>query len=161
MNIQQEVLGHLRGRRRKRLSLRMTPMIDVIFLLLTFFILTARFRTPEQFLPITLPAAPTDGTARGVIEPLIIRLISMENGFVAEIGTDESTADITLKGDAMEQDLAEFTRILAGILGEQKRTASDPIELQCDQTLKWDYLVKVYNILYAMGVSDITFSMTD
>ena len=161
MSIQQKVLGYLRSRQRKRLSLRMTPMIDVIFLLLTFFILTARFRTPEQFLPIMLPTAPTDGTERGIIEPLAVRLISIENGFVAEIGTAESAADITIKDSTLEQDLVEFTRIFAKVLGEQKRIASDPIELQCDQTLKWDYLVKVYNILYAMGVSDITFSMTD
>ena len=160
MSIQQKVLGHLRGRQRKRLSLRMTPMIDVIFLLLTFFILTARFRTPEEFLPIMLPTA-TDKTESGVIEPLTVRLISMENGFVAEIGTTESATDITVNDSMLEQDLVEFTRILAKVLGEQKRTASDPIELRCDETLKWDYLVKVYNILYAMGVSDITFSMTD
>ena len=33
----------------------MTAMIDVIFLLLTFLVLTARFRTPEQFVSLDKP----------------------------------------------------------------------------------------------------------
>ncbi len=36
-----------------RLQLRMTPMIDVIFLLLIFFVCTASFAPPEQWLPTT------------------------------------------------------------------------------------------------------------
>ena len=54
--IRAQVVGGL-PRRRRRFGLRMTPMIDVIFLLLTFFVLTAKFRTPEQFLPIHLAVA--------------------------------------------------------------------------------------------------------
>ena len=36
---------------RERMQLRMTPMIDVIFLLLIFFVCTASFQPPEQWLP--------------------------------------------------------------------------------------------------------------
>ena len=41
------------------LQLRMTPMIDVIFLLLIFFVCTSSFLPPEQWLPTTfsLPGA--------------------------------------------------------------------------------------------------------
>ena len=42
-----------------RLDVKMTPMIDVIFLLLIFFVCTARFRASEEVLPtsLSLPGA--------------------------------------------------------------------------------------------------------
>ena len=44
---------------RGRLDVKMTPMIDVIFLLLIFFVCTASFRPPEEVLPtrLSLPGA--------------------------------------------------------------------------------------------------------
>lgn len=42
--------------RRSSLELKMTPMIDVIFLLLVFFVWTASFQIVEQVLPSTLSA---------------------------------------------------------------------------------------------------------
>ena len=47
--------------RTKPAELRMTPMIDVIFLLLIFFVCTANFKPPEEILPIdsTLPGSVT------------------------------------------------------------------------------------------------------
>jgi len=44
---------------RRELELKMTPMIDVIFLLLIFFVCTASFQPPEQILPtqVSLPGA--------------------------------------------------------------------------------------------------------
>jgi len=43
----------------------------------------------------------------------------------------------------------------------QKRTADDPIEIRCDDDLKWDHLVKIYNILYGMGAGNITFVINE
>jgi biopolymer transport protein ExbD len=45
--------------RRGELTLSMAPMIDVIFLLLIFFVCTASFRPPEQVLPtqVSLPGS--------------------------------------------------------------------------------------------------------
>ena len=44
---------------RGRLDVKMTPMIDVIFLLLIFFVCTASFQPPEHLLPtrLSLPGA--------------------------------------------------------------------------------------------------------
>ncbi len=45
------------NQRRQPMSLMMTPMIDVVFLLLVFFIWTASFQIVEQVLPSSLSAA--------------------------------------------------------------------------------------------------------
>ena len=41
---------------RDRFDVRMTPLIDVVFLLLIFFVCTASFRRPEELLPTNLSA---------------------------------------------------------------------------------------------------------
>lgn len=47
--------------RRSAVEIKMTPMIDVVFLLLVFFVWTASFQIAEQVLPSTLaPAAGTE-----------------------------------------------------------------------------------------------------
>ena len=151
-----EVVGRL-PRRKRRLGLRMTPMIDVIFLLLTFFVLTAKFRTPEQFLAIHLPTAEAAVERFGAIEPLVISISGAEVGCLVEIGGLES---LRIEGAHYADGLVGFANKLADVLSTQKRTASDPVELHCDKDVRWDDLVKIYNVLQAVGVSDITFQMT-
>jgi biopolymer transport protein ExbD len=53
---------------RGRLDVKMTPMIDVIFLLLIFFVCTASFQPPEQTLPANL-ALPGSATDAAPIDP--------------------------------------------------------------------------------------------
>jgi len=154
--IRAQVVGHL-PRRKRRLGLRMPPMIDVIFLLLTFFVLTAKFRTPEQFLPIQLPTAEAAVERFGVVEPLIISIYGEEGGYLVQIGT---AAALRIEGTRYAEGLADFANKLTEVLSLQKRTADDPIELRCDDYVRWDDLVKIYNVLQAAGISDITFQMT-
>jgi len=132
-------------------------MIDVIFLLLTFFVLTAKFRTPEQFLPIYLPTAEAAVERFGPIEPLIISISGEEVGCLVEIGGLES---LRIEGAHYADGLVGFANKLADVLSLQKRTASDPVELRCDDNVRWDHLVKIYNVLQAAGISNITFQMT-
>jgi biopolymer transport protein ExbD len=49
-------------RQRRDLDVKMTPMIDVVFLLLVFFLWTASFRISEQVLPSNISAVKTDQT---------------------------------------------------------------------------------------------------
>ncbi len=55
---------------RKPIEIPMTPLIDVVFLLMIFFVCTASFQLPEGVLPSSLLAA---GTAKSevVVEPEI------------------------------------------------------------------------------------------
>ncbi len=156
VGIRAQVVGGL-PRRKRRFGLRMTPMIDVIFLLLTFFVLTAKFRTPEQFLPIHLATADAAVEHFGPIEPLTISISGADEGCLIDIG---GLASVQVEGERYADGLVDFAGKLAEVLSIQKRTASDPIELRCGEHVKWDQLVKIYNVLQAAGISDITFQMT-
>lgn len=58
--------GYLRRRRRRKwlapIALSMTPMIDVVFLLLVYFVLVARFGTGEGALGLDMERAAAAGT---------------------------------------------------------------------------------------------------
>ena len=62
--------------RHSGIRLQMVPMIDVVFLLLIYFLLTANFRTSEGFLPAQLPQQ-TQAAARSMVfDPLTLYLDS-------------------------------------------------------------------------------------
>ena len=153
-----QVGGFLHRRKRRKFTLRMTPMIDVIFLLLIFFVLTAKFRIPEQFLGSVLPKDDTAGERAGVIEPLVIYISGTEDGCVVEIG---GAAKVMIPDEARDEGLADFANKLTEALAAQKRTADDPMEIECEDDVEWDYVVKIQNILYGMGIDDIAFNIPD
>ncbi|MBN1787630.1 MAG: biopolymer transporter ExbD [Sedimentisphaerales bacterium] len=136
------------------LCLRLTPLIDVIFLLLIFFFISAQFRPAESVLPLGLPAAHAESAAT-IIEPLTINILSTPAGCRIQIG-DIST-DIT--ADNAEENLADFVETFASILKRQKRVLSDPVILVFDDEVQWDYTAKIYNLLYGLGVNDLTFRL--
>ena len=158
-DIQSQVLTGLRKPRRRLFGLRMTPMIDVIFLLLIFFVLTAKFRSPEDFLPIQLASADLAARKFAVIEPLLLNISATQTGCAITIGNDDTSVQIL--DSAAEQGLEIFVSKLTETLDSQKRIAADPIEITCTGDVTWDHLVKIYNVLYAMGITDITFNTTE
>lgn len=153
------VLGELRRRRTPAIGIRMTPMIDVVFLLLTFFILTIRFRVPEEFLPITLPSA-LQARQIGIVEPLQIHLGPRPDGCIVAFGPRGQAGELAIAERTIDADLIALATQFVAVLSSQQRTVGDPVEVICDDAVSWDYLVKIYNILYAMGVNDLTFGMT-
>ena len=154
------VMRRLRQSRQTAMGLRIAPMIDVIFLLLTFFVLTARFRVPEQFLPINLPSA-AYARQTGVIEPLVINLAADDSQCIANFGAAAQAGESVIRAETIDADLAGFAGDFVEVLRSQKRHVGDPVEIFCSDEVKWDYLVKIYNVLYAMGINDITFAMTE
>src|SRR5512137_3085720 len=73
--------GAKKHKSKKRISVRidMTPMVDVIMLLLTFFMLTTVFTTP-QTMEINIP--PENQTQVEVAESSLITLRVIENGTI-------------------------------------------------------------------------------
>ena len=166
-DIRQQLLKRLQKQKRRRFSLRMAPLIDVIFLLLIFFVLTAKFRAQEQFLPIKLGDNDAEVQSFGVVEPLEIYIASSVpntfneadyKGCAVQIAGLET---IPIEDVTVDEALTVFANKLTEVFDAQKRTPADPIEITCDDDVSWDYLVKIYNVLYAMGAADITFAMTE
>jgi biopolymer transport protein ExbD len=156
-SISRKVLGRLQQSRGGGLGLRMTAMIDVIFLLLIFFVLTAQFSREEQFLPIRLPGPASAAQRLDVpAEPLRISIAMQGDLCRIDLGRGRQVA---LTVSDLPAGLAAFTQTVTTALEQEKRLAADPVEIACGDSVPWDILVKVYNGLYAMGIEDIIFTL--
>ena len=144
-------MGRLRRRGRVWPGLRMTPMIDVIFLLLTFFVLTAQFERPEQALPLVFGAsAPRpDQTPT----PLEFSILPEAGGCTVKPGDSEA---IFVSHEMPAPGLAAMAeRVRQTVLAAEGRHT--PIRLNCDDAVSWELVTKVYDVLYGLGARDITF----
>lgn len=144
-------------RRRQNFALRMAPMIDMTFLMLLFFLVAAKWRPMEDFLPFQLPGSKTQASTIGRPEPLFIRIDAAAAGCKVQIGLSQAVA---VEDRTIQENLLSLARRLGEVLTEQKRYAADPVEIICGPDVKWDHLAKIYNVLYGLGLSDITFQMT-
>jgi biopolymer transport protein ExbD len=157
-SIRVELSRRLAARRTRSIGLRVIPMIDILFLLLIFFILTSNFNPSEDFLPFVLPKLGGAGAGASVVEPLVINIHSQSAGCNIHIG---QAAGVTVKENDTETGLVTFAGGLEDVMRRQKRTAGDPVEIVCQDGVEWQYVVSVYDVLYGMGAGDITFRMTE
>jgi biopolymer transport protein ExbD len=154
------ILNGAIGSRRPAIGLRIAPMIDLIFLLLIFFIVAVRWRPQENFLPLQLPVANAGTVAQTAVkpEPLTIQITPANSGCRVQIGTSYA---VNIPSQNPEHGLASLMEQIKQCLLEQKRYASDPVEIVCAGKVKWENLARIYNVLYGMGLTDITFQMTE
>jgi biopolymer transport protein ExbD len=136
------------------LCLRLAPLIDVIFLLLIFFFISAQFRPAEMTLPLDLPAATAQSTAH-IVEPLFVYVFNSEQNCQIQL----ADKNVTISEQSSGEDFAALVETFVGTLKDQKRVLADPVILVFDNEVKWDYVAKIYNLLYGLGINDITFSL--
>ncbi len=87
-----------RNRRRAEVSLEMTPLIDVVFLLLIFFLITTTFsKNHEAEIPINLPKAVTGKKATSG-EKVVL--------FVTKDGQVDLKGEKSVTGDTLKAKLA-------------------------------------------------------
>ena len=136
------------------MGLRMTPMIDVIFLLLTFFVLTTKFQEPEQLLPVIV-GQPAPQTVAAEQTPLKIFIEPDPSGYQMRV---QHHPAIILPEDNPREALLVLARKVRQTL---EATGPVPIELYYDDAIAWDAVVKIYDVLYALGLQNITFRIEE
>jgi biopolymer transport protein ExbD len=156
--MQRDAFNRVFSNRRRPFTLRMAPMIDMIFLLLIFFLVAAKWRPQEDFLPFQLPVAQAQEQRIGKPEPLIIHISATQTGCQVQIGQSDA---VQIENQTIEVNLAVLMEKMEKCLLAQKRFATDPIEIICEPEVKWEHLAKIYNMFFGAGLTDITFQMTE
>ena len=156
--MQRDAFNRVFSNRRRPFTLRMAPMIDMVFLLLIFFLVAAKWRPQEDFLPFQLPVAQAQEQSIGKPEPLIIHIFATQAGCQIQIG---QSGIMQIENQTIEANLAALMEKMRECLLAQKRFATDPIEIICAPEVKWEHLAKIYNTFFGAGLSDITFRMTE
>lgn len=156
-SIRTEAIHRIIPRGKRGIVLRMAPMIDIIFLLLIFFLVAGKWKPQQGQLPFKLPAAGGSTVQIGKTEPLVIKLTSRENACLAGFAGHQ----IQLEQNRMGQSLTAMLKKLKTSLEKQGRNTSDPVEIICGDGVEWDYFAKIYNMLYGAGITEITFTVTE
>jgi biopolymer transport protein ExbD len=133
-------------------------MIDMIFLLLIFFIVAGKWRPRENFLPFEMPAAQAGFQQFGRPEPLMINISATHSGCQVRIG---QLYTVQVEDKTIAADLTALMEKIRQTLLDQKRFAADPVEVICAPEVRWDHVAKIYNLFFGAGLTDITFQMTE
>jgi biopolymer transport protein ExbD len=131
----------------------MTPMIDVVFLLLVFFVWTASFTVVEQVMPSQLSqAAGADDPIEQVDVPepvdldnLVIR-IKVEDGSPRWFVSDQPLADLA----AVKQQLTTIADI----------STDAPVILYPDQEVPLEHIVNAWDAAKLSGFAKVQFAVS-
>ena len=115
-------------RRRQLLRLDMTPLIDVVFLLLIFFLVTSIFRKDQTTLNLQLP--PVGAAATEVpVRPLQVELSETRLAFGGEVLSFE-----------------EFDRTLGAAPDREV-----PVSVKIDENVRYERIARMLEILQRHG----------
>ena len=142
------------GSGESKVNLEMTPMIDIVFQLLIFFMFTFKIVSVEGEFAITMPAA-EQGSAAPTSENITalpdiqVRLSAAENGELAGIQV----------GDNQLKSLDELAATLKAIVGDDPQVAGD-VEMQivAPENLKYGYVVGTINAAARVRIQKIKFN---
>jgi biopolymer transport protein ExbD len=133
--------GGMRKRAPKRIGIKidMTPMVDVAFLLLIFFMCTTVFRKP-QALEINLPPDPNAKVEIAESNVLTLRVIAPADSTRGDVRTFWSLAKSPYKEAKVDQ--------LEGIFAaEGKRNPKLVVLVKIDRLAKYKYMVNIIDQL--------------
>jgi biopolymer transport protein ExbD len=137
-----------RGQKPAKAQPPLTPMIDVTFQLLLYFLLTAQFREEEGGIPGTLPNM--DSPSEAVQDPREpIRV------YVETRGLSDLAATYRVDRMVIEQP-SELARILAG---KREQGGNDPPSLIIAPVgnARWQFILEVFNASVKAGFDKIGF----
>jgi biopolymer transport protein ExbD len=134
---------------RQPLEVKMTPMIDVIFLLLIFFVATSSFQPPEEVLPtnMSLPGSTTETVEVDPLEQdldeIVVKLLWREGRPRWEVNDREYGR------------LDEVRGVLTAVAGFQ---ADLPVILDVEGTVPMENVIDVYDLCRQIGLERIQFA---
>lgn len=137
------------GRRDAEIELNLTSMIDVVFLLLIFFVCTSDFKEPEKQLPTNLNGSgaivsETQTQQERDLGKIVARLIVEPSGQVAYAIDGKRAADL----DEVEAILAALQQIDPDV----------PVIVDPDRETPLENVLDVYDCARRVGLAKIKFA---
>ncbi|MCG8653078.1 MAG: biopolymer transporter ExbD [Pirellulales bacterium] len=122
----------------QRSELNMTSMIDIVFLLLVFFVMTFKVVELEGDFSVRMPLASTDNSA--MVDPtelqLKLRLRADEKGHLTSISLNDSSLDTDF--DALRAKVVQQVGTVAPLEDEK----GPEIEIDTDYNLRYEYVIR-------------------
>jgi len=134
---------------RQPLEVKMTPMIDVIFLLLIFFVTTSSFQPPEEVLPtnMSLPGSTSETVEIDPLEEdldeIVVKVLWRQGGPRWEVNQREY------------QNLDQVGGVLTAVVGFQDDL---PVILDVEGVVPMESVIDVYDLCRQIGLQRIQFA---
>lgn len=134
----------LRCRVPNPVGFQLAPMLDVVFLLLIFFVVTQKFMLNEQDLKVKVPSAPqTSEEASRAIDEIIINVREDEQGeIVVTIDREQFSLD------QLQSRLRNMARL----------NPNQPVRIRGDAETRWQKIVDVISRCNAAKIWNVSFS---
>ncbi|NOY42845.1 MAG: biopolymer transporter ExbD [Planctomycetes bacterium] len=120
---------------REQILLQMTPMIDIVFQLLVFFVFTFKIVLPEGDFNIRMPSSSASEVSQPSETPLLkVRLRATPTGELARV----QLGDIVLDGQAP---FAQLHAKIRGMIGDAAGPGAteQEVEIEADYNLKYKF----------------------
>ena len=118
-----------------KVEMLMTPMIDIVFQLLTFFIMSFKIAAQEGDFNIKMPlASPREGMPNENDVPLKVKLTAGPGGNLAGIQM----------GDRRFENFSQLQQAVIGMVGKDSgpgKASTQEVELDCDYNLRYEEVV--------------------
>ena len=133
------------SRHSQKPALTMTSMIDVVFLLLIFFVLTASFQIDEGTLQATMP-----GYSGGIVPPtpMMVELTSSDDGV---------TYSLRVNGASIA-DASDLAVYMADRVQSAQMRVDDLVEIKPQGQVRWQHVLNVYNACVNAELEQVTFA---
>ncbi|MEY3395077.1 MAG: hypothetical protein RL346_1313 [Verrucomicrobiota bacterium] len=120
-------------------SMQLAPMIDIVFLLLIFFIVTWQFTKSETELSVSVPTAQEGAEPQRQVGEIVINIL----------------ADGTVRIEGGTVDLQQLLVKLAKIASEFK---NQPVRIRGDGGVNYQRIVEVIDTCQKAGIWNISFA---
>jgi len=129
---------------RDRINLQTTPMIDIVFQLLVFFIMTFKIVLPEGDFNIRMPLPASDAPAApSELPTLNLRMVAAEDGDLQTL----SLGARTFEGADRFAKLHGYIRGLIDDSGGPGTADEQEVEINADYDLQYDYVMRAITAL--------------
>jgi biopolymer transport protein ExbD len=126
-------------RRDENVEIPMTPMIDIVFQLLVFFIMTFRIVAQEGDFNIRMPlAAMSEGPPPiDKLPPMVVRMQADSRGNLAQISLNQRAL-----GTRVERLHDEIRQVIGDDRGPGSVQETAEVELDCDYNLRYEHVIE-------------------
>lgn len=126
-------------------GIELTPLIDVVFLLLIFFMISTTF-TKETALKINLPEATGDQAAK---KPESVEIVISANSEYAILGEKDQSAKVLIDSNR---------ETLVRVLEQYRGKANLLLVVRADKKATHEAVIKVLDVAQDLGLTNLTFA---
>ena len=124
-------------------SLTMTPLIDVVFLLLIFFLVASRFSEEERQLDLNLPSVSEAMSVTAPISEIVVNIDAQGQFFI----------------DGAFRQLEQVEQILQR--ARNNNPLSQTVVIRADKQTDWDFVATAMNLCKKVGIEEFSATTDD